>query len=319
MDAVCLGILVADIFSSPVDSVPAAGELKLAERFLLSAGGCAVNTAACLRRLGKDVRVLGKVGQDLFGDFVLRDLGRLGIDASSVKRSPTHPTSGTFILNVRGEDRRYIHLIGANGDFSAQDIDLTSLDGARVLHVGGYLSMPKFGSSDLTYLFQEARKRSLKTVLDVMVAAGRRVPLGEIEKVLPYTDVFLPNDDEARSLTGCDDPLAQADRLAEFNPNCTILITLGSRGVLARRGDEVLRLGRYSVETVDESGAGDAFAAGIVTGLLEDWPLEHVLRFASAMGASCTRALGCTDGVFRFDEAVAFVEQMPLSITRLRG
>lgn len=319
MDAVCLGILVADIFSSPVDAVPVAGELKLAERFLLSAGGCAVNTAACLRRLGREVRVLGKVGQDLFGDFVLRDLERLGIDASSIQRSRTHPTSGTFIMNVKGEDRRYIHLIGANGDFSAQDIDLTSLDDARVLHVGGYLGMPRFGSSDLTYLFMEAKKRSLKTVLDVMVAAGRRVPLGEIEKVLPYTDVFLPNDDEARGLTGCEDPLEQADRLAEFNPNCAILITLGSRGVLARRGDQVLRVGSYSMETIDESGAGDAFAAGVVMGLLEDWPFEFALRFASAMGASCTRALGCTDGVFRLDEVMEFVRTTPLLINRLRG
>jgi sugar/nucleoside kinase (ribokinase family) len=319
MDAVCLGILVADIFSSPVDSVPAAGELKLAERFLLSAGGCAVNTAACLCRLGKEVRVLGKVGQDLFGDFVLRDLERLGIDASSVQRSPTHPTSGTFILNVKGEDRRYIHLVGANADFSAQDIDLASLDGAKVLHVGGYLSMPKFGAADLTYLFQEAKKRSLKTVLDIMVAAGRRVSLREIETVLPHTDVFLPNDDEARSLTGCEDPLAQADCFAELNPRCTTLITLGARGVLARRGEEVLRAGIYRVETIDGSGAGDAFAAGVVAGLLEDWPFEQALRFASAMGASCTRALGCTDGVFRFDEAAAFVQQMPLPITRLRG
>lgn len=319
MDVVCLGILVADIFSSPVDAVPAAGELKLAERFLLGAGGCAVNAAACLRRLGREVRVLGKVGQDLFGDFVLRDLERLGIDASSIQRSPTHPTSGTFILNVKGEDRRYIHLIGANGDFSARDIDLSALDGAKVLHVGGYLSMPKFGSADLAYLFREAKKRSLKTVLDVLVAGGRRVPPEEFEPVLPYTDVFLPNDDEARSLTGCADPLAQADRLAEFSPDCTVLITLGKHGVLARRRDEVLRVGSYSVETIDESGAGDAFAAGIVTGLLEEWPLEKSLRFASAMGASCTRALGCTDGVFGFDEAMEFICTMPLAITRLRG
>lgn len=319
MEAVCLGILVADIFSSPVDAVPAAGELKLADRFLLSAGGCAVNTAACLRRLGRDVKVLGKVGQDLFGDFVLRDLERLGIDASSIQRSQTHPTSGTFIMNVKGEDRRYIHLIGANGDFRAADIDLASLDGARVLHVGGYLSMPQFGGSDLAYLFREARKRSIKTVLDVIVASGRRASLAEVEAALPFTDVFLPNDDEARSLTGCEDPLAQADRLAEFNPDCAILITLGSRGVLARRGDQVLRAGSYSVETLDESGAGDAFAAGVVMGLLEDWPFEFALRFASAMGASCTRALGCTDGVFRLDEAMEFVRTTPLPIARLRG
>src|ERR1019366_2345929 len=139
MDVVCVGILVADIFSSPVDAMPAAGELKLAERFLLSAGGCAVNTAACLRRRGKQVRVVGKVGRDLFGDFVVRDLERLGMDASSVKRSETHPTSGTFILNVKGEDRRYIHLMGANADLSAEDIDLDALTGARVLYVGGYL------------------------------------------------------------------------------------------------------------------------------------------------------------------------------------
>jgi len=72
---------------------------------------------------------------------------------------------------------------------------------------------------------------------------------------------------------------------------------VGSRGVLTRRGDEV---------------------RGGLPGLLEDWPFEHALRFASAMGASCTRALGCTDGVFRFEEAAAFVDQMPLPITRLR-
>ena len=318
MDVVCVGILVADIFSSQVDAMPAAGELKLAERFLLSAGGCAVNTAACLRRLGKQVRVVGKVGRDLFGDFVVKDLERLGMDASSVKRSETHPTSGTFILNVKGEDRRYIHLMGANADLSAEDIYLDALEGARVLYVGGYLALPKLGAAGVARVFAEARKRSMKTVLDVIVAAGLKASMEEIEGVLPYTDVFLPNQDEARVLTGEPDAAAQAERFARLNPECTVVITRGARGVLARRGDDVVEAGSYRMETVDESGAGDAFSAGVVTGLLEGWDLERTLRFASAVGASCTRALGCTDGVFSYQEAAAFAEGNALEMRRVR-
>src|SRR6516162_1805922 len=93
MDVVCLGILVADIFASPIDSLPAAGELRLVDRYQLSAGGCAANTAACLRRLGRKVRVVSKVGENLFGDFVKEDLERLGVDTFAVRRSSTHPTS----------------------------------------------------------------------------------------------------------------------------------------------------------------------------------------------------------------------------------
>ena len=157
MDVVCLGILVADIFASPIDSLPAAGELRPVDRYQLSAGGCAANTAACLRRLGRKVRVVGKVGEDLFGDFVKKDLERLGVDTFAVRRSSTHPTSNTYIVNVRGEDRRFLHSIGANADFRFEDIDLATLDGARVLYVGGYMVMPDFGPQHLAQLFREAK------------------------------------------------------------------------------------------------------------------------------------------------------------------
>ena len=63
----------------------------------------------------------------------------------------------------------------------------------------------------------------------------------------------------------------------------------------------------YRVESIDESGAGDAFASGLITGILQQWPLPKILRFAGAVGASCTRALGCTEGVFTFEEAVQFL------------
>jgi len=316
-DVVCLGILIADIFGSPMDSLPDAGELALIDRYLLSAGGCASNTAAALKRLGRTPRVLGKVGDDLFGEFVLQDLKRLGVDTSFVRRSETHPTSCTFILNVRGQDRRYIHCFGANENFTLDDVDWKALEGARALYVGGYLAMPRFRSDHLVQLFQEAKHRGLITALDVVIPAGSPSAWEDIRQALPYTDAFLPNDDEARALTGRVDPAEQAEVLARLNPDCTVVITQGKAGVLARRGGQVLRAGSFKVDSIDESGGGDAFDAGFLVGMLENWTLEHSLRFASAVGASCTRALGCHDGVFHFDEAVAFLAQNHLEITRV--
>jgi len=319
MDVICLGILVADIFANPMPALPAPGQLGLTDRFLLGAGGCASNTAACLSRLGRTAKVLGKVGTDLFGDFVLDDLRRLGVDCSSVAFSKTHPTAGTVIVNVTGEDRRYIHCVGANADFSFADIDCAVLDAARVLYVGGYMVMPKFGAEDLTQLFRAAKQRSVKTVLDVVTPPGLAISRSQLGSMLAYTDVFLPNDDEAEAMTGLKDPVAQAGFLSNLNPACDVVITLGARGALAVRNREIIRAGTYSVQSVDESGAGDAFAAGFITGLLEDWSLEKTLSFASAVGASCTSALGCTAGVFTFDAALAFVAGQPLKIESIRN
>jgi sugar/nucleoside kinase (ribokinase family) len=317
MDVICVGNLVADIFASPIDSMPRAGQLKLTDRFLLGVGGCAANTAACLKRLGKDVKVLGKVGKDLFGDFVLKDLERLGIEASGIKRSQTHSTSATFIINVEGEDRRYLHTTGANADFTLADVERSALEGARALYVGGYLAMPRFQMNDLVQLFRAARARSLRTILDVVVPAGSPVSLEQVGPVLTYTDAFLPNNDEAGRLTGQTDPATQAESLARFNPECAVVITQGKRGALARRDTEVIQADRFKVKSVDESGAGDAFAAGLISGLLEEWSLEKILRFASAIGASSTRALGCIDGVFHVDEARAFIAENPLEVRRV--
>jgi len=308
MDAVCAGILVADTFASPIDSLPLPGQLKLTERFLQAAGGCAMNVAANLRKLGSSVTLAGMVGEDIFGDFVAGEARRLGIDTGGLMRSRRSPTSQTVIIPVRGEDRRYLHSTGANADFSLAGLDRSILAGARVLYVGGYLAMSRFDPPDLADLFRCARDRGLATVLDVVVPAGSNVPSGSLEPVLPHTCFFLPNEDEARVMTGCPEPRAQAEKLASFAPGCAIVITRGSRGCAAWQAGEWIETPAFRVESVDESGAGDAFAAGLIAGILEGWPLARALRFAAAVGASCTRALGCTEGVFTMEEALDFLE-----------
>lgn len=308
MEVICIGLLIADIFSSPLDELPREGELKLTDRFLLSVGGCAANTSACLKRLGRTATVVGKVGADDFGDFVIRDLNRLGIDASHVKRGGTHPTSQTFILNVKGQDRRYLHYTGSNADFSMADVDRSILDSGRVVYVGGYLGLPGLDSGELAAFLRQAKQKSLITVLDIIAPAGLTDLMKQVEPLLPYVDYFLPNEDEARLLTGAEDPRAQGECLSRFHPEGAVVITRGSQGALLVRNGSAAEISSYRMETVDGSGAGDAFAAGLITGLLEEWPVDRALKMASAVGASCTRALGCTAGVFNLAEALAFIQ-----------
>jgi sugar/nucleoside kinase (ribokinase family) len=165
MDVACLGILVADVFANPIGRLPAEGELTTTSGFVTSVGGCAANVAVDLSILGRSATVAGKVGNDMFGDFVISDLRRREVGVEHIRRTSTQSTSGTVILTVEGEDRRYLHAIGANAEFSLDDVDFAVLDQVRVLYVGGHLAMPALTPDQLALLLREAKLRGLITVL----------------------------------------------------------------------------------------------------------------------------------------------------------
>ena len=316
LEVVCLGILVADMFASPLSEMLSAGELRLVDEIYPDTGGCAANTGVSLTKLGLRVGLIGKVGNDIFGEFIVRDMAAKGLDASGIRRSETVGTSKTMIIPVVGEDRRFIHTFGANADLTYQDVDLELVARAKVLYVGGYVGLPRLDQESLAALFRFAKEQGLRTVLDVIVPAGRGdCHVDEcLAQALPYTDVFLPNDDEGRLLTGAADPIDQAQSFLDYGcPN--VVITMGEQGVLAATREQMLRAPSFQVQVVDPSGAGDAFDAGYIYGLLAGWNLERTLTFASAIGASACTKLGCTPGVFTLEEAEAFLEQNHLTIT----
>ncbi len=303
----CAGILVADLFAPPLPRLPAAGELLKVDDFLLTTGGCAANTALDLHKLGVSTAVIGKVGADSFGDFVIQDLARHGLATTGIRRS-TQGTSRTVILPVMGEDRRYIHAVGANGDFTAADIDRRQVLAAQVLYVGGYMLLPQLGAPALAELLAEAQQAGVKTVLDV---AGVTAPArDELAQLLPHVDVFLPNHDEACILTGETDPVRQAAALLDLGAGVAG-ITLGSAGAYVSSRDEKIRARAYTVDVVDPSGGGDAFDAGFIVGMLEGWALAAAVEFASAAGALACTALGCTAGLRTRAETLAFIHSRP--------
>lgn len=303
----CVGILVADLFVPPLPRLPAAGELLKVDDFLLTTGGCAANTAMDLHRLGVSTSVIGKVGEDSFGDFVIQDLARHGLATAGIRRS-SQGTSRTVILPVVGEDRRYIHAVGANGDFTAADIDLRQIMAAQVLYVGGYMLLPRLEAGALAALFAEAQQAGVKTVLDV---AGVTAPArDDLALLLPHVDVFLPNHDEACILTGETDPARQAGALLDLGTGVAG-ITLGGDGAYICTRTEKIRAGSYTVDVVDPSGGGDAFDAGFIVGMLEGWNLATTVEFASAAGALACTALGCTAGLRTRAETQSFIRSHP--------
>src|SRR5262245_35354693 len=134
----CAGIVVADHVCIPISHVPAPGELVMAEGMILTIGGCAANAAVDLVRMGVPAAVVGRVGGDIFGRIVSELLRENGVDASGIQISPKADTSQTMIVNVVGQDRRFIHTFGANAEFSAADIRPDLVARCQVLYLGGY-------------------------------------------------------------------------------------------------------------------------------------------------------------------------------------
>ena len=302
----CLGVLVADLFVPPLARLPAAGELITTGDFLVAPGGCAANSAIALRRLGVPAAVCGRVGDDIFGEMVVRDLRGRGIDTRAVATTESTATSKTVIVPVTGEDRRFIHTFGANAAFTAADIPLGLLENADVIYVGGYLILPGLRGDELVPRLRAARAEGARIVLDVAFPPEHPAPLEAMRALLPLADYFVPNEDEAFALTGERVPRAQADVFRAYGAR-TVVIKRGEQGAHVRSDDDVFDVPAPRVDVIEPSGAGDAFAAGLIVGMREGWSLERVMGFACVVGGSACTALGGWAGVFSRSEADEYI------------
>jgi sugar/nucleoside kinase (ribokinase family) len=314
VDCLSVGLLVADHLCAPIPRLPKSGELVLTDHLLLNIGGCASNAAMDLARLGVNVGIVGCVGRDVFGRFVIETLERQGIDTSTIRQLAGIGTSGTLIVNVAGEDRRFIHTIGANAHVTAEDIPLDQVRQARVLYLGGYLLMPGLRADALATLFREARAAGVSTVLDI-VLPGAGDHWRQLEPVLSETDVFLPNNDEAAIITGLDDPCRQAEQFLAAGAK-TVVITCGGAGTILASDGVRVKADVYPVSYVGATGAGDAFDAGYIAGMLAGGDPLRCLEWGSALGASCVRSIGATESVFTRDEAEDFMRRHKLRIEK---
>jgi sugar/nucleoside kinase (ribokinase family) len=307
----CLGIMVADVVGRPLRAIPDPGRLVLVDEMSLHTGGCAINAATALARLELPVEVIGKVGADSFGDFLIDALSERSIGSQGVKRDPKVGTSATMVMVEPDGERRFVHFIGANAKLTLADVDFSMLNSASILHIAGCLVLPGIDGEPTSNLLQRAKDAEVITFLDVVWDdTGRWMEL--IGPSLPYIDFFVPSLPEAQEITGLDDPEDVARSLLDRGVS-TVGIKMGADGCLVMTDEgQIIRLPAYQVDVVDATGAGDAFAAGFIAGIWQDWPLEKAALLANAVGALCVTGLGATGGVRSLDETLDFMETTSL-------
>lgn len=308
-DVTCAGVLVADVIVRPVDAWPQRGRLALVESIALRSGGLAHTTGVTLAKLGVETAVVGRVGADPFGDFLVQVLVDHGI-RPHVAREPQVPTSTTVVAVAGGGERSFLHLIGANGRLAAADVPDDLLRSTRILHLGGYFVLPALDGEPAAGLLRRARQAGCRTSIDVSWDASGRW-MAVLEPCLPHLDFLFGNQDELGQVTGRRDPPAIAGLLRARGVG-TVAVKLGDAGAYVDGAGWRGYVPAYAVEVVDTTGAGDAFCGGFLAGVLAGWEMDRVARFASAVGALCVTAVGGTAGVRSREETLRFMEGAPI-------
>ena len=298
---------MADVIARPVDTMPEPGKVVLVEDTAVHLGGLAAATSRVLAKLGGKVALIGKVGADGFGDFVLGILRGSGVNTAGVKRDAQAKTSVTLVTVSTDGERSFLHYPGANDTVREDDVDFDIIERACILHFGGPFLMKQLDGEPIARVFERARSLGKVTSMDTAWDGMGRW-LGLIEPSLEHLDIIHASLEEARAITGKDDPEEIAQFLESYGIK-TVVIKMGADGCYVKGENEVHRIEGLHVDVVDTTGAGDAFVGGFLYGVSNKWSLLECGRFANAVGALTVTEMGGSEAVESYEATVAFMEE----------
>ena len=265
-DIAALGELLIDFTDNGVSP----GGMRLFER---NPGGAPANVLTAAARFGRKTAFLGKVGNDMHGQFLRDTLADAGIDVSGLVLAEDVFTTLAFVtLNDRGERGfSFARKPGADTCLRPEELNAAVLDGCRVLHVGS-LSLTDEPARGATFAAVERAKAAGAVISydpNYRAALWRdaETAAAHMRSMVPYVDVMKLSDEETALLTGETDPAATVAVLLGQGVKCAA-VTLGAGGALTATADGVRRVPGFSVEAVDTTGAGDAFWGGFLHRML---------------------------------------------------
>jgi len=286
---VVVGSLNMDFVVS-VEHLPAPGETVLGRNFQMIPGGKGANQAVAAARLGGNsvaVRMVGRVGYDVFADHLKASLSAAGVDVSAVHAAKSAATGVALISVDRSGQNSIVVASGANHELAAADVEAlrTVFRGARQA-----LFQLETPLDTVAAALGLAREEGLATILDP--APAQALP----DPVLQRVDILTPNETEALRLLNRPPARVSPAEAAELaaalrrrGPK-TVIVKLGEQGCYADSGTLQAHIPGFVVEARDTTAAGDTFNAALAVALAEGAPLDHALRFANAAAAiSVTR------------------------------
>lgn len=321
------GNIITDIVKT-VDCYPKIGMLANVSSVSRAVGGCAPNTAIDLSVIDRSLplSVLGRVGDDENGRFLLSKLGRCGIDTEGVLLTPDEPTSFSDVISMPSGERTFFHARGANAKFCPDDIDVATL-GCSILHIGYIHLLDAFDQFDDEYgtvmagFLCQVQEQGVKTSVDV-VSDSTADYNAKIVPVLKYSDYMILNEIESCAVWGLsprneDGTLNVAnirrtmEMMAEHGVKEKVIVHSKEAGwcLDCRSGSfiEVASLNIPAEEIKGSVGAGDAYCAGCLYGIYKGWSDKKILEFASAAAACNLFAENSTDGM----RSAAEIEKLP--------
>ncbi len=297
-DVIVVGELNVDLIFNQVQGFPVVGKEILSNDMTLTLGSSSAICASNLSSLGLKVAFIGKLGNDVFGQFIIDKLNRSGVDTSMIIIDDKFKSGATVALSY-DEDRAMITHQGAMSYMGLDDIDPKQLRRAKHLHFSSYFFQPGF-KNNLHELFEMAKNEGVTTSLDVQWDPSEIWDLN-LEQVLPFVDVFIPNEVELKKLTR----FSSIDQAIESVKNkCSyVVVKCGSRGsVMYYEDKEVQQKPFLNKDVVDTIGAGDSFNAGFISRFIKGASPEDCQEFGNLIGAISTTKAGGTEAFKDLDE-----------------
>lgn len=281
----------------------APGRLRHSLRATLGIGGAESNVAIGVTRLGHPAAWVGRVGADPWGELILDELRAEGVDVSKALLDPEHPTG--LMLKHRQPDGStnvtYSRRASAGSALRPEDIPADFIARGRILHVSGITpAISASAAAAIERAVDVARHASLRVSVDLNYRRrlwGDRDPVPVLTRLLANADIAFAGEDEGSLLVGSCAPEQACEALAALGPKHVIL-KRGSQGAVALVGDELLNVEPTPITSlVDPVGAGDAFAAGYLVGVLERLPATAALSLAARVGAFAVTGPGDWESV----------------------
>jgi ribokinase len=309
---VVLGDINVDIMGR-VRAWPQPGDDCLARKLDVCCGGVGANCAFGLARWGVATQLAGCVGQDTFGDYVLKTLLACKVDVRHVQRS-TAAITGIFYINVTPDGQRtFFGGRGANALLQMRRRTAAAFtSGSSAAHLAGHSFLDRGPAHIAAQLIKTIHARGGWVSLDVGIEPSKAIP----QKILQMNrsvDILLVSLDEAAALTGTPDPLRAFAALRKSGAR-EVVLKVGRRGCLISEGGEPTLVPAFPVRAIDSTGAGDAFVAAFLQARLRGWPTIEGAVAANAAGALATTVVGAGQNLPGQREVAAL-----LSARRLKG
>jgi len=287
-DILVVGSLNADLVVR-APRFPQPGETISGEDLRVIPGGKGANQAVAAARLGANVSMLGRVGKDNFGDFLLEALQSNRVDTTLVQRDDASTGTATIIVDSNGQNSIVLSA-GANGKVSPADVASSSLNAASFLDFSLLLLQLEIPIPTVLSAAGRARENGLRVILNP--APAKALP----DELIALADFIIPNETELSLLTGMevkDIPSTETAAHGLLNRGAqNVIVTLGSKGALIVNTDTSTHVDSYPVDVVDTTAAGDAFIGGFAAALLQEKSIEEAVKYGCACGALATTKFG---------------------------